>query len=52
MSFLQVQELARRFGDTAVFEQVNFALEKGEFVCIVGHSGCGKTTILDRKSVV
>ena len=47
MSFLQVQDLAKRYGDTAVFEHVGFTLEKGEFVCIVGHSGCGKTTILN-----
>src|SRR5437870_6063316 len=47
MSFLQVEELARRYGGTAVFERVNFTIEKGEFVCIIGHSGCGKTTILN-----
>jgi nitrate/nitrite transport system ATP-binding protein len=47
MSFLEIQNLARRYGATAVFEQVSFAMEKGEFVCIVGHSGCGKTTILN-----
>ena len=51
MSFLQVQGLAKRYpgkptGST-VFEGVNFAMEKGEFVCIIGHSGCGKTTILN-----
>ena len=47
MSFLQVQELAKRYAGTAVFERVNFTMEKGEFVCIIGHSGCGKTTILN-----
>jgi nitrate/nitrite transport system ATP-binding protein len=47
MSFLQVEELAKRYGGSAVFERVSFTIEKGEFVCIVGHSGCGKTTILN-----
>jgi nitrate/nitrite transport system ATP-binding protein len=47
VSFLQVQGLAKRFKDTNVFEAVNFAMAQGEFVCIVGHSGCGKTTILN-----
>jgi nitrate/nitrite transport system ATP-binding protein len=47
MSFLQIQDLAKRYGDTTVFERVSFTMEKGEFVCIIGHSGCGKTTILN-----
>jgi nitrate/nitrite transport system ATP-binding protein len=47
MSFLQVQGLAKRYPGSTVFEGVNFAMEKGEFVCIIGHSGCGKTTILN-----
>jgi len=51
MSYLQVQGLAKRYpgkgGDSCVFEGVDFAVEKGEFACIIGHSGCGKTTILN-----
>jgi nitrate/nitrite transport system ATP-binding protein len=47
MSFLQIQGLAKRYGAANVFEAVEFAMEKGEFVCIIGHSGCGKTTVLN-----
>jgi nitrate/nitrite transport system ATP-binding protein len=47
VSFLQVQGLAKHYPGTTIFDGVNFAMEKGEFVCIIGHSGCGKTTILN-----
>jgi len=47
MSLLEIQGLAKRYGAASVFENVNLAIDKGEFVCIVGHSGCGKTTILN-----
>ncbi|MFT6431338.1 MAG: nitrate/nitrite transport system ATP-binding protein [Halopseudomonas sp.] len=50
--FLQVDGLKKTYptpggGDVDVFEEVNFSLAKGEFVCIIGHSGCGKSTILN-----
>ena len=47
--FLQIEGLAKTYpGATEpVFDQVNFTVAKGEFVCIIGHSGCGKTTILN-----
>jgi nitrate/nitrite transport system ATP-binding protein len=51
--FLQTENLAKRFpspgkqGELTVFEGVNFNIERGEFVCIIGHSGCGKSTILN-----
>jgi len=47
--FLRVEGLAKTYpGSTEpVFDNVNFRVAKGEFVCIIGHSGCGKTTILN-----
>jgi len=46
---ISVEGLARRFGDAgpAVFEDIWFGVERGEFCCLIGHSGCGKTTILN-----
>ena len=46
---ISVEGLARRFGNTgpAVFEDIWFGVERGEFCCLIGHSGCGKTTILN-----
>ena len=47
--FLQIEGLAKSYPGNAepVFDQVNVQIERGEFVCIIGHSGCGKTTILN-----
>jgi nitrate/nitrite transport system ATP-binding protein len=47
--FLKVEGLAKTYPGASepVFDGVNFDIAQGEFVCIIGHSGCGKTTILN-----
>ncbi len=46
--FLKIEGLAKTFvPGKPVFADVSFSLDRGEFVCIIGHSGCGKTTILN-----
>ena len=47
--FLKVEGLGKTYPGAGepVFDGVNFEIAQGEFVCIIGHSGCGKTTILN-----
>ena len=45
---ITVENLTKRYGDGEnVFENVNFDIHKNEFICLIGHSGCGKSTILN-----
>lgn len=44
---LRVQGLAKHYGSTPVFSGVDFAVQPGEFVAIVGDSGVGKSTLLN-----
>ncbi|TEW55323.1 ABC transporter ATP-binding protein [Psychromonas sp. RZ22] len=46
MSYVKINSLSKRFGDVTVFEDIEFNIEKGEFVTLLGPSGCGKSTLL------
>jgi nitrate/nitrite transport system ATP-binding protein len=49
---IKIEGIAKRFTGRdgammTVFENVHFQVDQGKFVCLIGHSGCGKTTILN-----
>jgi len=44
---VKVNDLTKRFGDLLVLDKVSFEVMQGEFLCVVGPTGCGKTTFLN-----
>lgn len=47
MSLIKVQNLGLSYHGHLVFEKLNFEVNRGDFLCIVGPNGCGKTTLLE-----
>ncbi|GAE29968.1 ABC transporter ATP-binding protein [Halalkalibacter hemicellulosilyticus] len=51
MSYLNVESITKVFptkkGDFQALDTVHLSVEKGEFVSLIGHSGCGKSTVLN-----
>ena len=43
---ISIEEFSKSFGDHEVLRKIDFAVEKGEVICILGSSGSGKSTLL------
>ncbi len=46
MKILEVKDLRKSFNKTQVLKGIDFAMEKGEVIAVIGSSGSGKTTLL------
>lgn len=44
---IRIKNLTKRYGELTVYENFNLDLEEGGITCILGESGCGKTTLLN-----
>ena len=47
MSKVEVNHLTKSFGSLKVLDDISFQVNDGDFLCIVGPTGCGKTTFLN-----
>jgi nitrate/nitrite transport system ATP-binding protein len=50
--FISIEGIAKRYpapsgGATTIFQDLWLSMSRGEFGCVIGHSGCGKTTVLN-----
>ncbi len=46
MSIISLEHVNKSFGETKVLKDFSLTVEEGEFLTVIGRSGCGKTTML------
>ena len=46
MPYVRIDRLTKRFGEFVAVRQVSLDIQRGEIFCLLGGSGCGKTTLL------
>jgi polar amino acid transport system ATP-binding protein len=46
MSFLEINDVHKRYGNVEVLRGINLNVEEHQVVCLIGPSGCGKSTLL------
>ena len=46
MSLLSLKKVSLGYGDNTVISGADFAIESGDFICIVGANGSGKSTLV------
>ena len=46
MAAIEFRQVTKRYGETVILQDFHLSVEAGEFLTMIGRSGCGKTTVL------